>query len=160
MLRELQQELVALLQAQTTLAGVTILAEDQADLESALEQALAAPSGASGRHGAAIVVQVTSAVSRDGGESSGPYFDDVQLVLRCVEMRLVNRDVASGGTGISALELAEIAATAVARENPTAGTPPRYVEAIRVADLPPDSGLVGYDVVVRTVVPMSWEDTP
>lgn len=136
-----------------------MVGEDSADLEAVLQQALATPTGADGKHGAAIVVQLTDAVSRDGGDRPGPYLDDVTIVLRCVEARLINRDTTSGGTGLSALEIAERAAAIVAQEAPTAGSPPWYVESIRLAELPPESGLVGYDVTVRTVTGLAVEET-
>lgn len=107
--------------------------------------------------GVCVVVVTPSADMRKTRDTKDPYFDAINIIVRVQENVIVNQDVASGGTGKSALAIAENVLAVMHSYKPDAlseaftGVSPTIV----IVDTP--NGLLTYDVQLRTSGGIQYE---
>jgi hypothetical protein len=85
-----QKEAVEALKAHPFFSDITILQEDQQDIEFEINKALGGLPDAGGKSGICLIVMLGPARALHPNVE-GPYFDDASIVVRIIETVLVNR---------------------------------------------------------------------
>lgn len=151
------------LEADPFFADIPIIAADDGDLETIMEQQLQRITEKGGKIGSSVIIhQPTARVAfKDstkivGNSTFKPYFNPITIRITVAEDLLVNRDEASG-TGKPALTIAEAVAAVLARPADATHPIPRYVDGpyplapYRENDEQPiDTSKIGYYIEVTT----------
>jgi hypothetical protein len=135
----LQEQVKAKLEADATLSGISIITENQMDIEAEIEAAVTTGKGM-------CAVVMTPAAASSNPNLPGPHFDDVTVVVRIMENTVLNRG--SSGTRKPCSHAAELVARCLHRTQ-TDQNKTLLCSGIRLAADP--ENLV-YDVTFKTRV--------
>lgn len=145
-LSSLQQQLADKLQADIFCEDVPVLSENLKDINYLVDVAVK-------KIGACILV-VTPVANTSFPDKAGPYFNQVIIVVRCMENPIINR--ATGGSGKTALEMAEHVAAILHHFIPEG-----HSEAVRAVSptivIGNDPVHLSYDVRFETGVGVQYE---
>jgi hypothetical protein len=146
-LGQIRRECLDELSALGALARVPLLAEDRGDVGAGVARALAWDGGGLGRCGAFIYFLTESASARGMGDW-GPVFGEIPIGIMTAEVPELNRG--ANGTGLTALELAEVVMAGLNLHRPASANGPLVLRDPAVVPVEFDVGaetlLPGYEV--------------
>lgn len=99
-----QDDLRLLLMSDDLFNNITVLTEDDGDIESQMSKALGVFGDKDGAHGVAVVIQQPTGADEFGGVRFGPL--KLNWTFLVLEQRTLNKDTSTGGTGKKAWTVA------------------------------------------------------
>src|SRR5689334_17235292 len=103
-LEQLQQECADRVASDPLFAHVTIITERKKDILGTIQVALGPVTKSGGKSGLCLIL-LTPVANVNFGNLSGPFFDDIKILVRVLENVAVNKS--ASGTNVSALEAME-----------------------------------------------------